>query len=1039
MLAIPDPYFLGLLLDSARYASEMRSALLHGDGALILGLPEAEGAGEGAREAGFDGLLADYLRSGQGALVLKDETAAAGRGALVALATVRPRVTVSDKPLVLRLQRDREAIERPVRQEALLQLGIFGALAVLAGVVLHRLQTRRLAEQAAELARKSEHVRAHRQTLQRTEQLKLALQAAELATFHWNLLTGQFVWSEDFRRMWGFASDVPAAYETWSNSLHPDDRAAAERQVQEAMQHGSLFDTEYRIVRPDGAERWISAKGRFFYGDDGRPQRMEGVAADITARKATEAELGRYRSQLELLVDERTRALSQALLRLSQAESMAKAGAYDWNAKTDETTWSDGFYRIFGLDRATAVAGYDCWRRALHPEDRERAAEEIRQAVAQGVPHRHQYRVVWPDGAIHWIEGQGSFITDAAGAPERLVGFCMDITERKAGEEALLRSERQFRSLYESMNEGVAIYRLLHDDDGEPVDYVLTGANPAFERVTGLRRADVVGRRASEIFPSVSPIYLAQCAAVVRTGAAIRFEDYLAPLGRFLLLSLCRLSEDQFFAVISDVSERVEADRKSRENMTLLQVAQNAADIGVWSWEIESGRLVWDERLLAWYEVPEEVRASGLFYEFWKQRVHPDDVGHAEADLSAAVRENKPYESEFRLLLPGGRVRHIHTSAVIECDGQGKPWRLVGVNRDVTAQRLYEAELQAANAAKSEFLANISHEIRTPMNSIIGFTDLTLEGELSEAQRRNLTTVHDAARSLLHLINDLLDLSKIEAGQLEVNRSPFLLQAVLEEVQALFALSLQQKSLRLGISVAADVPDWLIADDLRLRQVLVNLVGNAVKFTEHGEIHLDVRVDEFPHPRPRLRFTLRDTGIGIAPEHAERLFERFTQADGSTTRRYGGTGLGLAISRRLVELMGGTIAVDSQAGQGTTFVFTIEAEPVPQAAGHPAAPPVAVPRGVAPAASGDGAEGAISGLACDTVDRAALRVRLGQLDQQLANGQYSSRKSSAEIDTLLQGSPLAAHYQPIHAAVVELRFEVARAALSRFTALLNNE
>ena len=1036
VLAIPDPYFMGLLMDAAMYAPAMKGALVHGDGQLVIGLPELENAGEG-RDARFDGLLTRYLRSGQRAAVVTEATAAGGGEVLAAFATVRPRVTAADKPLILLLMRDRQAIEQPVRQEAVFQLGALGVLVVLASVALYLLQSRRLAELRAERAHREEQAEAYQQTVLSKERLKLALEAAGLATFHWDLQAGELVWSQAFRELWGFSADVGGAYETWVNSLHPDDRAAAERQVQQAMRSGSLFDTEYRIIRPDGSERWVCAKGRFFY-DDGRPLRMEGVAADITQRKSAEAELSRYRNQLEQLVDDRTLALSQALQRLSQAESMAKAGAYDWNIHTNETTWSEGFYRIFGLDRATTVASYDCWRRALHPEDRDKTEERLREACARGDQYHQQYRVIWPDGTIRWIEGQGNFIVDAAGVPERLVGFCIDITERKAAEEALLRSETQFRSLYESMDEGVAIYRMLYDDKHVPCDYVVTGANPAFERETGLRREDVVGRKASEIFPSGPPIYLEQCAAVVRTGVAIRFEDYLAPLGRFLLLSLCKLSEDQFFAVISDVSERVAAERRLRENMALLQVAQNAADIGVWSWEIDSGKLDWDERLMAWYEVPEAVRASGLFYAFWTQRVHPDDAAKAEAVLRAAVQENKPYESEFRLLLPGGRVRHIHTSGVVECDGRGKPWRVVGVNRDVTAQRLYEARLEAANAAKSEFLANIGHEIRTPMNSIIGFTELTLEGELSEPQRRNLTTVRAAARSLLHLINDLLDLSKIEAGQLQVNRAPFLLQTVLDEVQDLFALSLQQKGLRFGMSIAAGLPEWFSADDLRLRQVLVNLMGNAVKFTEHGEIHLDVGMDPSPHPRPRLRFALHDTGIGIAPGQTEHLFERFTQADGSTTRRYGGTGLGLAISRRLVELMGGSIEVDSQMGQGTTFVFTIEADPVPGGEGLPVTAPAA---GVEPPAAddGDGAAAAITGLPPDTVDRAALLARLARLDEQLANGQYAARQASAEIDILLKAGPLAASYQPIHAAVVELRFEAARAALSRLMALLKNE
>ena len=759
------------------------------------------------------------------------------------------------------------------------------------------------------------------------------------------------------------------------------------------------------------------------------------VVRDVTVLKAAEAELAKHRHRLEQLVEERTQELSNAVRRLAQAEATAKAGAYDWNSETDETVWSDGFYEIFGLDRATDKAGYERWRRAVHPDDLEKTEERIRQAVAKHERHRHQYRVVWADGSIHWIEGQGDFVLDATGVPTRLVGFVMDITERMATEEALLRSENLFRSLYESMNEGVALCELLHNENHEPCDYVVTGVNQNFERVTGLLRDEIVGRKASEIFPSKPPIYLERCAAVVKTGDPVHFEDYLAPLGKFMVLSLCKLSDDQFFVVVDDISERIEVQKKLQEKMALLQVAQNAADIGVWSWEIESGKLTWDERLFAWYEVPNEVRTNGLVYEVWKQRLHPDDVVHAEAVVLEAVRENKPYESEFRLLLPSGHVRHIHTSGVIQCDGQGKPWRLVGVNRDVTAQKQYESELRAANSAKAEFLANMSHEIRSPLNSVIGFTELTLEGELTEKQRKSLTTVRNAGRVLLRLINDLLDLSKIEAGELAVHHSTFMLQSLLDDVKDLFSLSLEQKGLLFEIAVAADVPALLTADDLRLRQILVNLLGNAVKFSEHGKIRLDVQTDGASFPRKRLRFALSDTGIGISPEQATRLFERFTQADGSTTRKYGGTGLGLAISKRLVELMGGTITLESQLGRGTTFVFTIEVAPAER---------ITEPRQESLPAltntpnSGEGAAMPGSELACDTLDRPELLVRFGKLDEQLANGQYSAKKTSAEIATLLQGGPLSTHYQPIHTAVGELRFEAARTALSRLTTFSNH-
>ncbi len=296
-----------------------------------------------------------------------------------------------------------------------------------------------------------------------------------------------------------------------------------------------------------------------------------------------------------------------------------------------------------------------------------------------------------------------------------------------------------------------------------------------------------------------------------------------------------------------------------------------------------------------------------------------------------------------------GRKFHLHIEIQPVRGASGDVENFIAVETDITARvetelqlRRAKTEADDASRAKSDFLASMSHEIRTPMNGVIGMTSLLMETTLSHEQRDFVNTIRTSGEALLTIINDILDFSKIESGKMELERSPFELALCIEEALDLFALQASSKGLELVYHVAADVPAWIVGDVTRLRQVLVNLVNNAVKFTPNGSIALEVRravrepaplgFDPGLPPDPTrliLEFTVRDSGIGIPPGRVDRLFKAFSQVDSSTTRKYGGTGLGLAICQRLCELMGGAIRVESVVGEGSAFIFTIQSEPAP--------------------------------------------------------------------------------------------------------------
>ncbi len=376
------------------------------------------------------------------------------------------------------------------------------------------------------------------------------------------------------------------------------------------------------------------------------------------------------------------------------------------------------------------------------------------------------------------------------------------------------------------------------------------------------------------------------------------------------------------------------------------QFALEGSGAGVWDRDLRTGDVVFSKRYKELYGFAENDLVN--HQEPWNERIHPDDVLRIVADRDAYLRGDKQiYANERRMRCKDGSWKWIISRGmVVERDANGKPLRMIGTHTDITERKQAEAELdqhrhhleelvsartaelaasrdaaEAANRAKSSFLANMSHEIRTPMNAIIGLNHLMRRDAATPEQAARLDKIDGAAQRLLAIINDILDLSKIEAGQLQLEGGDFVLASILHDVAFMIGPAARDKGLQ--IDVERDAPLlWLHGDALRLRQALLKLAGNAVKFTERGSIALRGLLLHERGDEILVRFEVTDTGVGIPPETLRRLFSAFEQADGSMTRKYGGTGLGLSITRRLAELMGGEVGADSTAGVGSTFWFT---------------------------------------------------------------------------------------------------------------------
>ncbi len=509
-----------------------------------------------------------------------------------------------------------------------------------------------------------------------------------------------------------------------------------------------------------------------------------------------------------------------------------------------------------------------------------------------------------------------------------------DITDRKRQELALAASERKIRNILATSNQGF----WLIDNDSGTLD-----VNDTMCRILGRSREEILGRTPLDFADEENQQIFKENLAARAKGESGSYEVSLSrPDGTQVpcLLSATPLFDDNgqkigAFAQCADITDMKRMEKEVRHQNFLADQALDLAKAGYWHVPLDGS---------GWYNSSERVVCingdipspdNRYHLDEWAAHVAEGDEAAAKATLdnfNAAVAGTIPiYDTIYAYKRPvDGRVVWIHALGHVVRDANGRPTDMFGVNQDITDLKQQEEELlqakseaEEATLMKSMFLANMSHEIRTPMNAVIGMAHLALKTNLTPKQRDYVSKVHSAGISLLGIINDILDFSKIEAGKLGIETTDFRLDEMLTSVVNLTGQKAHEKGLEFLIDAPSSVPQYLRGDPLRLSQILINLLGNAIKFTESGEIRLKIELLEQTGDRLELEFTVQDTGIGMTPEQAAKLFQPFTQADMSTTRKHGGTGLGLTISRRLVELMGGRIWFQSEPGSGSSFHFTV--------------------------------------------------------------------------------------------------------------------
>ena len=376
---------------------------------------------------------------------------------------------------------------------------------------------------------------------------------------------------------------------------------------------------------------------------------------------------------------------------------------------------------------------------------------------------------------------------------------------------------------------------------------------------------------------------------------------------------MCRVS-------ISDITERKKVEEALRQSEERLQLAIQAADVGIFEFDIVNNHLTWDDTMCRFYGITPD--KFGSVHRAWEEWIHPEDLPKVQGVFQQALAGERDFDMELRCVKPEGSIHWLKANARIQRDRKGRPLRVIGTNLDITGHKLLVEAAEVANRAKSLFIGNMSHELRTPLSVVLSMTEALLNTPVTDKQRDYGEKLRKSGKALLGVVSNILDFSEIEAGRMALSNAPFSVEAMIRSVVKLFAPKAAEEKIEFHTILDPELP-ILRGDAPRLTQVVENLVGNAVKFTKAGEIRVAVRILRRTGSEIDLAIDVQDTGIGMTEEEISRLFQAFGQLDPSMTRRYGGTGLGLVISRNLIQLMGGTIQVASVFGKGSLFTVLV--------------------------------------------------------------------------------------------------------------------
>ncbi|AUC60382.1 two-component signal transduction system histidine kinase / response regulator [Cyanobacterium sp. HL-69] len=740
---------------------------------------------------------------------------------------------------------------------------------------------------------------------------QLAVEGSGDGTWDWNPQTNEVHFSKQWKRMLGFEDEeISDRLEEWSDRVHPDDIDSCYEDIERYLRGETyIYQNEHRMLCKNGQYKWILDRGQVIEKDsEGKPVRFIGTHSDIDYRKIIETALKESEEKFRILVNN------------------APVGIF----QTDEQGFchyvNPQWLKMTNMEYEDAMG--TGWAKALHPEDKERVFEEWHQSIINDVLFTSDYRFVnQKTQEIYWVSGHGVSIKNEEGNITGYFGTIIDITQRK-------NSEEKYRRIVETTTEGIWMI----DKEGK-TNFV----NAQMAQILGYSPEEMLGKPLfyfmDQEAQQLAQKYLKQRAQGIKEQHDFRFSRKDGSDLWAIVSTTPNLNERGEYlgalAMITDISDRRQTE------LALIEFKQRLDQIA-----LHIPGLIYQYRLRpdgtsclpyasnAIQEIyglkPEDVieDASPII-----NLIHPEDLELVNQSTQESATKLTPWYCEYRICRQDGSIIWISAQATPTKQPDGSiVWH--GFICDICDRIKIQQELvqaketaESATKSKSAFFAMMSHEIRTPMNGVIGMTGLLLDTELTPEQRNFVEIIRSSSDSLLTIINDILDFSKIESGNLDLEIQAFNLQQCIESVLDLLQFQAKKKNLDLNYDYSSKLPQIFMGDVTRIRQILVNLLGNALKFTEKGKVSLTIngfKIDNTKDNEYQIQFAVKDTGIGIPKERQDRLFKSFSQVDSATNRKYGGTGLGLAISKLLTENMGGKIWVQSEIGMGATFYFTIK-------------------------------------------------------------------------------------------------------------------